>query len=380
MQSHRRRQTLESEIATRTVFLNISNSTCDSLGFLTRFPQVRSVIATNTLISDLRDVTVHSSVVSISIAGSPLAEQPFHRLTLLCSLNRSLDMIDGEAVSEEERAQASEIVMEAQFYLFKGYLLTSMGPPIVTLGPESVTLTPRSEFQPVIASPMGVLARQSAEMLADIHQAFVPRISAGSRRSSRAYSHVPLSILRPFVPLLDADSPPAAREGLLTDGEPTGAEERPALRPGEADVESATETVLQRLLLCPSHATAFESEAAQAPDRPQLAVRQLRRPRVRPAGSARAGGPGRVRARPAPGRPPPRVAESLPARRAAGAGGGERGRLRLAARKGGRAEGPTGKRASRLRARAGRWAKGRAPGFAASGGSGAEGGKRECAS
>jgi hypothetical protein len=180
--SRKRRQILLSKYPANVVFLDISNSTIDSLSVIRHLPRLRSILATNTLISDLKDVPLHPTLRSISIAESSLVQHRYFRIMLLCSLNLNLELIDGEIVTEEDRSFASEIAREAQIYFFQGYLLMSLDPPLLSLGAETITLTRQTNFGKSDARRL--LVRQTAAFITDF-QAKLQKIQTDSnvRRS-----------------------------------------------------------------------------------------------------------------------------------------------------------------------------------------------------
>jgi hypothetical protein len=143
----RRRQINEADLNAQSAFLDLSNSNCHSLSLLRRFTRLRSVTASNTLVADLKDVTPLPSLKSITLVDSPLSQRPFYRVSLLCALSPNLDIIDGVSVSPEERRQAGSLSSLAAPYLLKGFLISSVDPPVVSIGDETIALR-RSDGAP----------------------------------------------------------------------------------------------------------------------------------------------------------------------------------------------------------------------------------------
>jgi hypothetical protein len=129
---------------------------------------VSSVSAINSLISDLTYAPLQSSITSINIAKSPLAQYEFYRLMLLCAVNPQLKMIDGDYVTDEERNQAISLQASIQPYLADGFLLTKLDPVTLTrAGSEDVVLE-RRDLKPSNSSTIAhIQAKETVQMMVD---------------------------------------------------------------------------------------------------------------------------------------------------------------------------------------------------------------------
>ena len=151
-----------------TAFLDLSNSNCRTLEFIRRFPRLTSINATNTLISDLKGVPLHSTVNIISVNKSPLASHEFYRLMLLCAINLNLKMIDGEQVTSSERDRASNMQVSVQPLLFEGFIITDLNPVTLTRGDETQTFDADDLVASTPSSLATMKARQTVDMMAEL--------------------------------------------------------------------------------------------------------------------------------------------------------------------------------------------------------------------
>ena len=57
-----------------STFMNISNTDANSLSFIKRFDQLTNLIASNTLITDLKGVQISESILHIQLEGTPFSK------------------------------------------------------------------------------------------------------------------------------------------------------------------------------------------------------------------------------------------------------------------------------------------------------------------
>ena len=157
-----------SSLSFSTAFCDISNTNCDSLQFIRRFPRLTSVNANNTLVSDLKGAPFHSTLTGISVANTPLADCEFCRLMLLCAISPNLKIIDGRNVTAQERALAQKIQVTVQPLLFDGFLITGVDPLKLTRGDETKEIKDEDLARASPTALASLKARQTVDMMNEL--------------------------------------------------------------------------------------------------------------------------------------------------------------------------------------------------------------------
>lgn len=111
-----------------SLFLNISNTDATSLSFLKRFEKLTSINATDTLISDLKDVQISESIIDIKLKGTPFSKNQFYRIMLLIGLSPQIQIIDDDDITKDERDLAEALQNTTLLFIYQGYLITNLDP------------------------------------------------------------------------------------------------------------------------------------------------------------------------------------------------------------------------------------------------------------
>ena len=111
-----------------STFMNISNTDANSLSFIKRFDQLTNLIASNTLITDLKGVQISESILHIQLEGTPFSKNKFYRIMLLIGLSPLIRTIDKDEVTSYERDLANILQGATLLLIYQGYLITNLDP------------------------------------------------------------------------------------------------------------------------------------------------------------------------------------------------------------------------------------------------------------
>ena len=145
--------------------INAAGYNIDSLNFMRRFDKAKILNISNTAVANLKGCQICSSLRSIIVKGSPLAETEYHRLTILIGLAPLATDIDFKKVTPEEQRTMKLIQEEAICPIFQGFVITGLSPLTLRRGDEKIVIPPEKCTTPSTLKFPELKALQTVQMI-----------------------------------------------------------------------------------------------------------------------------------------------------------------------------------------------------------------------